>query len=175
MKTWWEAYLRLKLEKQILLGALILAAFPLALKGLWPDANLPAGEREGNERANGSTADRADTHIPKGFVLVPIEARNYEALDSILGRFGTVDLYQGDAANGVKQRLVARNVRILRAPQNPSHFAVLIPEREAERVLAESGPFTVTVKRPGSDGTEFVNTPPEASARRRRTITYDKD
>src|SRR5690349_14215407 len=29
-----------------------------------------------------------DTFIPKGFVLVPIDVQNYEALDSILGKYG---------------------------------------------------------------------------------------
>ena len=161
MKLNWRAYLHLGFEKQILIGAGVLALIPLGLNFFRPSETAPV-EAAGIEST--------DTHIPAGFVLVPIEARNSEALDSIFGRFGTVDLYQGDALTGAKQRLVARNVRMLRAPQNPSHFAVLIPESQTEAVLGEAGPFTVTVKRPGQDGTEFVK--PTLRANRKRSISY---
>ncbi len=106
--------------------------------------------------------------IPRGFVLVPIEVQNYEALDSILGRFGNVDLFQ---AGGESQKLVARNVRILRAPQNPSHFAILVTEDKAGEILKSGGVFTVIVKRPENDGTEFVNN----EKTKRRKIVYEGD
>src|SRR4051812_35626944 len=58
-----------------------------------------------------------DTLIPAGFVIIPIDVQNYESLDSLLGKFGVGDLFKGEGKNG---RLVARNIRILRAPKNPS-------------------------------------------------------
>ncbi len=103
----------------------------------------------------GPSSVSVDTHIPKGFVLIPIEVQNYEALDSILGRFGIVDLFRTDE-KGVSRQPVAVNVRLLRAPQNPSRFAVLVPESEAQQILSHSGSYAVIVKRPGQGGTEFV-------------------
>jgi hypothetical protein len=110
-----------------------------------------------------------DTLIPRGFVLVPIEVENYEALDSILGKFGFVDLFQGAADGSGKQKMVARNVRILRAPQNPSHFAILIRESETDQILGRGGSFTVIVKSSSARGTEFVKT----SKRKQRQIIYE--
>jgi hypothetical protein len=118
MKKWWILYLCLPWDKRILWAAAALSLPPIGLSLLAPSAPSTSVARE--------TAAQVDTRIPKGFVLVPIEVRNYEALDSILGPFGIVDLYQGEARDGSDQRLIARDVRILRAPKNPSHFAVLI-------------------------------------------------
>ncbi|NJL23917.1 MAG: hypothetical protein HC902_01165 [Calothrix sp. SM1_5_4] len=59
---------------------------------------------------------------------------------------------------------------MLRAPHNPSHFAVLVPEREAARILASEGSFTVTVKRPTEQGAEFTK---DKSTRPRRSIIYE--
>ena len=160
MKSWWSAYSDLTWDKQILCLAAGLALIPAAFVWLRPEP-APTPVR--------TTAGDVTTHIPKGFVLVPIEVQNYEALDSILGRFGVVDLYQGGGAEQGAQRLVARNVRMLRAPHNPSHFAVLIPDAEARGVLRQTGPFTVIVKRPLESGTEFVKEP----ARAKRSITYE--
>ncbi len=138
-------------EKKVMLYAGVLALFPLLAYAVNSTPPPPPATRH--------QPRDVDTLIPKGFVLVPIEVQNYEALDSILGRFGLVDLFQAGADNGPGQRLVARNVRILRAPQNPTHFAILIAEDEVPRVLKSGGLFTVIVKRPDQVGTEFVKNP----------------
>lgn len=161
VKLWWQIYLKQPWDKQVLLGAILLAAIPVAFTLTRP--GLPAVE------TTTGAGFQVDTHIPKGFVLIPIEVQNYEALDSILGRFGIVDLYQNEQMAGSNQRLVARNIRILRAPQNPSHFAVLVPESQAHEVLRHGGEFTVIVKRPTEHGTEFV----KDERRQRRSITYE--
>lgn len=101
------------------------------------------------------SAESVDTHIPRGFVLIPIEVHNYEALDSLFGRYGLVDLYL-PPENGASQRLVALNVRLIRAPHNPSRFAVLVPESESPKILSHGGSYVVSIKPPGSGGTEFV-------------------
>lgn len=145
-------------DKRMLLSAAVLAAMPIAFSLLRSEP-APAPVK---------TDSSADTHIPRGFVLIPIEAQNYEALDSVLGRFGVVDLYQG-VKGAADQRLVARNVRLLRAPHNPSHFAVLVPESEASHVLRQGGVFTVIVKRRSESGTEFV----KETSRGRRSIVYE--
>lgn len=160
MKKWWLAYQRLPWDKRLLWSGALIALVPISLSFAKPNESrqVPTGG-----------AGAVDTYIPKGFVLVPIEVQNYEALDSILGSFGIVDLYQAQGAEGTKLRLAARNVRLLRAPQNPMHFAVLIQETQASQVLRDGGQFTVIVKRPGTAGTEFV----EEVAHPHRSIIYD--
>jgi hypothetical protein len=97
--------------------------------------------------------DSVDTLIPAGYILIPIEVQNYESLDSLLGQYGIVDLFKGDGRDG---KLVAKNIRILRAPLNPSHFAVLAPESEASAILAQAGNFYVAIKSPNQLGTQIV-------------------
>jgi hypothetical protein len=150
-------------EKKILLYAGVLSIVPIF-------GFVLGGNREAPPVERGQPAD-VTTMIPKGFVLVPIEVQNYEALDSILGRFGIVDLFQAPTHEGSTQHLVARNVRILRAPQNPTHFAVLVMEEKVGEILRGGGLFTVIVKRPAEDGTEFVI----HDKPKRRKIVYGGD
>lgn len=157
----WSA--KLGWDKKVLLYAAVLSLVPV-LGMLLSRAPEPLPMERIESRA-------VDTMIPKGFVLVPIEVQNYEALDSILGQFGVVDLFQAGPAEGTSQTLVARNVRILRAPHNPTHFAILIVEDEVPRVLKHGGIFTVIVKRPEDVGTEFV----KSHKQKRRTIVYEGD
>lgn len=100
----------------------------------------------------------AATSIPAGYVLVPIEVANYESLDSILGQFGVVDLYVPSLDSRTPPRKVAERIKILRAPLNPSHFAVLAPEDKSASLVTHEGSFVVAVQNPNTDsGMKFVN------------------
>ncbi len=149
MKSWAEKYNRLSWESRmlILLGGI---SFLPALFSLWTPAPVEATRTE----------VRLDTHIPRGFVLIPIDVQNYEALDSILGPYGIVDLFKVGPENKAGA-LVARNVRLLRAPHNPSHFAALVPESEAPRIFDHGGSFVVVVKPLDAAGTKFVTGKPK--------------
>ena len=103
------------------------------------------------------SVEDAATYIPDGFVLVPIEVANYESLDSIMGAFGVVDLFVGSDNPKVRPRKVAERVKILRAPLNPSHFAVLVPDSESQKIVAYSGALTVVVQNPKKSGPTLVN------------------
>lgn len=163
MKSWWSQYLTLPWERKLLCTALAVALIPVAVVGLWPS---PQSEAK-SPSARGSAG--VDTYIPKGFVLIPIEVKNHEALDSLVGRFALVDLFQGSEDENAPLKPVARNVRLLRAPQNPSHFAILVPDSETDHVMRTGGAFTVTVKRQNGDGIEFVKSVKRIS----RKIVYD--
>lgn len=153
-----QRYDALSWEHKILLQAVLVSLIPFGLYFSFADSESSvAPVLEG--------VPQVDTMIPRGFVLVPVEIENYEALDSILGSFGLVDLYQGVAPAA---RLVARNVRLLRAPRNPSHFAVLVRETESDRFMQDAGAFTAIVKRPEAGGTEIV----KAKKRTQRRIVY---
>lgn len=148
-------------DRKVLLSAALLSLIPVCGSLFFSSEPPPSASR--------ARAAQVDTMIPKGFVLVPIEVQNYESLDSILGQFGIVDLLIPAGGDGQPNRLVARNVRILRAPQNPTHFAVLIRESEVPQILQQGGLFTVIVKRPEQGGTEIV----KAQAKKRRKIVYE--
>ncbi|MCB9072006.1 MAG: hypothetical protein H6623_00160 [Bdellovibrionaceae bacterium] len=99
------------------------------------------------------------TFIPDGFSLVPIEIANYQTLDSIFGSFGVVDLYVQDPLSPNYSRLVAKFVKVVRAPKNPSHFAALIPHTEINKLMRYAGPFFVVIQNSKSSGTHFENAP----------------
>jgi hypothetical protein len=152
MKNWWR---NLATETRTLIAVTFISIVAIGF------ASIRAGSTE-NMEVNTSQVKGLDTYIPKGFVLVPIEVENYEALDSILGKFGLVDLFKAKSDGGGP---IARNVRILRAPQNPSRFAVLVEESKASNILSYQGGIFVIVKPLSKAGTEFVNT--KVSVRRK--------
>lgn len=156
MKTLKDRWYKLNWEHRLLVFFTFLAFLP-AILAFWPEAS------KNNER---SAPTDVTTHIPRGFVLIPIEIQNYQALDSILGRFGVVDLFTSQGERSGKP--LARNVRLLRAPHNPSQFAALVPESQAEVILAPAAPLTAVIKHTQSAGTEIVNLKPKT----RRTIVY---
>jgi hypothetical protein len=124
---------------------------------------------------SGPTApSRLDTFIPRGFVLIPIELENYESVDSILGSYGVVDLYlSGDESIRPKRPLV-RRIKILRAPQNPSQFAVLVPEKEAPVFFQGSGQFFAAVQNPKEVGTRFESSDSlKPKTYSRRTLVFE--
>lgn len=114
-------------------------------------------------------AESFDTFIPDGFSLVPIEVSNYETLDSLLGPYGVVDLFTTPLTPKERAQRIAYRIKILRAPKNPSHFAVLVPFDEVKNILRYSGPYMVSVQNPKARGTGFEK---EAPKRRSRPIYH---
>jgi hypothetical protein len=94
-----------------------------------------------------------DTMIPKNHSLIPIEIKNSESLDSIFGNYGHVNLY---IEKGQQQVLIAKHVRLLRAPKNPSHFAVLVKDSEANYITKYDQAFYVSLSSHKNIGTVFV-------------------
>lgn len=93
------------------------------------------------------------TMIPKNHSLIPIEIKNSESLDSIFGNYGSVNLYIDKQG---KQILVAKNIKLLRAPRNPSHFAVLVKDSESIYITKYDQPFYVSISSNKNSGTVFV-------------------
>lgn len=158
----WRLYTGATWEKKTLWTAAGIASIPIFLSLVIHSEPAPP--------ATSKASAQMDTYIPKGFVLVPIDVQNYAALDSILGNFGLVDLFHPANPEHPSPRLVARNVRLLRAPQNPSHFAILIQDGKVENVLKWGSQFTVILKRPDPSGTEIV----KEAQNHKRTIVYDR-
>lgn len=87
----------------------------------------------------------ADTFIPKGYVLVPIELANFDSVSALIDQFGVIDLYAGapQSAGSIK---IASRIKMLRAPLNPQLLAVLVPEKDSSSIMKRSGPFWAVVQ-----------------------------
>lgn len=86
-----------------------------------------------------------DTIIPKGYVLVPLELENKDAISSVIQSFGIIDLFSGNPENG-RARKIANRIKLIRAPYNPNLFAALVKESLSERIMQESGPFFAVIQ-----------------------------
>jgi hypothetical protein len=115
-----------------------------------------------DKSANEAPVVTADTYIPEGFVLVPIEIQNAESLGSLIGAYAVVDLFRGPHSQRVGRRL-----RLLRAPLNPDQFAVLVSEGEVSALMAIPGPYWAVIQNPQqSKGAEI------ADSKRKSRIEY---
>jgi len=95
-----------------------------------------------------NTSKGIDTLIPRGFVLIPIQINNLSAVAPLLGDYGVVDLYKSS-------KMIAKSIKILRAPKNPEKFAVMTLEENASKILAVQGPFQIIVQNPSQRKTKF--------------------
>jgi hypothetical protein len=89
--------------------------------------------------------------IPDGYVLVPIEPINLDALDSIFENYGYVDLYRsdesGDAFRKVKRNRIATSVVLVRAPKNPRRFAVVLHESAEDTMASLNEPVFAVLRK----------------------------
>jgi hypothetical protein len=86
-----------------------------------------------------------------------------------LGTFGVVDIFTIDPNRPQSSKRIAYRVKIVRAPHNPNHFAVLVPLNDVHGILKYPGPFMVSVQNPKATGTGFE----KEKARKRSRIIYN--
>lgn len=91
----------------------------------------------------GEEAAAADTYIPPGHVLVPIQVENSEALGAVMGPFAVVDLYSEISGHS---SVIAEKVKLIRAPLNPRQFAVLVTESLSTQIMQVKFPFSVVLQ-----------------------------
>ena len=93
-----------------------------------------------------SKIETADTYIPAGHVLVPIEIENEESVSGIIGSFALVDLYtRPQQTTTTEMLLIAQKIKLIRAPLNPNQYAVLVTEAESVELLKTNPRFWVTI------------------------------
>ncbi|MDZ4082191.1 MAG: hypothetical protein U1E10_04590 [Bdellovibrionales bacterium] len=94
--------------------------------------------------------------VPDGFVLVPIEPLNFETIDALIENHAYVDLYlssgeenfiSDSSATDRRKRLIARGLPLVRAPRNPSKFAVLVKEADTAVLMRLGAPVLVVVRK----------------------------
>lgn len=103
-----------------------------------------AGQSVEKERS----PDSADTVIPAGYVLVPIQLENQDSISSLMGEFGVVNLFLSAKVTGHGRVKVGQGLKLLRAPLNPEQYAVLVPDEESGKILEAQGPFFAVLQNP---------------------------
>ena len=86
-----------------------------------------------------------DTLIPNGYALVPIELENIAAIASVIEGYGVVDIYVGKS-NARTSKKIFQKVKILRAPNNPHSYALLLPDHLSSVLLQYEGPFFAVIQ-----------------------------
>ncbi len=86
--------------------------------------------------------------IPKGHVIYPFEAVNFENVEPLLGAYNMVQVYHPQ-----KGKLLAKNIKVLRAPKDPSHLAFIVPVEIANKLAPFGLEFKVASQKE-------VNKPP---------------
>lgn len=138
-----KSWIQERPNQYLLLGIMAL----LVLAVLWPTKQKP----EVTETVE------ADTIIPAGYVLVPIELLNFEALSSLVGSYAIVDLFAPNSDPTQRPRKIGSDLRLLRAPLNPNQFAVLVPENESELIVSQATPLIAVIQnRSKSEQTKLV-------------------
>ncbi len=80
--------------------------------------------------------------IPKGHLLYPFEAANFESVEPLLDAYNMVQVYHPKTG-----RLIAKNIKVLRAPKDPSHLAFLIPVSIANKFAPFGLNFKIAVQK----------------------------
>lgn len=111
----------------------------------------------------------ADTLIPLGFTLVPIQLSNAEAISAMMGEFAIVDLFSTPELPTQKGQLIAKDIKLLRAPQQQNQFAVLISEQDTEKLFQKHGGYFAVLRNNRSRGVGKIQT---AASPNKKTITY---
>ncbi|MES2803682.1 MAG: hypothetical protein V4654_14415 [Bdellovibrionota bacterium] len=86
-----------------------------------------------------------DTLIPNGYALVPIELENIAAIASLIESYGVVDIYLGKS-NARHTKKIFQKVKILRAPNNPHAYSLLLPDHLASVLMQYDGPFFAVIQ-----------------------------
>ena len=93
-----------------------------------------------------------DTYIPAGFVLVTLQLTNSESIDSMIGPYSLVDLYATTINDGTspqrKESPIATRLRLIRAPNNPSLFGVLVSEDQPNDIRLLADPVFAVIQGP---------------------------
>ena len=114
----------------------------------------------------------ADTIIPRGHVLVPIEIANIQTVAGLIDQVGVIDLYAG-SNNQQNSFQIATRIKVLRAPLNPNQYAVLVTEAMSKEIMKYKGPFWAVVQNrqaaPMPPALTKTPAPPPTSAAREKS------
>lgn len=117
-----------------------------------------------NEEKKENPVFQVSDNIPLGFVMVPIELENYEAVSDLVTSHGVVDLYSKSGFSSIPHKF-AEAVRVVRL--QTGRFSVLIPENKVSLLLKSSLMFHAVVQNPKAQGSRIFR------PRRKRSINIE--
>ena len=132
--------------ENITLGVLLLGLVWTLFSHFLPDQTEAASQ---TDEAGETFA--MDEYLPEGYVLLPLEFENQAALEPLISSFAIVNIYQTTGEDARRGKLVAKNVKIMRAPQNPQSFAALIPENQVANMMKGPGGYYGVIQRKNPD------------------------
>lgn len=95
-----------------------------------------------------------DTFVPQGYVLVSLQLTNADSIGSMMGNYSLIDLYSvrdpNDISRKEKNLPVASHLRLIRSPNNPNLFGVLVPETAREVIRSLAFPVFGVIKNPNA-------------------------
>lgn len=80
--------------------------------------------------------------IPSGYVLLPFIAENYIETEPFLEPYNMVRVI-----NTKTGKLIARNIKLLRAPKDPSRLSFLVPENIAKKFINFGLEFKIVIQK----------------------------
>ena len=89
-----------------------------------------------------SLEENLQVMIPKGYVLYPFQASNFEVIEPLLEAYNMVKVYNSET--GV---FLAEHIKVLRAPKDPEHLAFLIPIDIANKFATLGMNFRVVLQK----------------------------
>jgi len=119
----------------------------------------------GNDpKSSQAFAQNINVMIPKDHVLFPFTAQNFNEIDAVLEAYSLVQVYDVE-----KGRLLAENIKVLRAPKSPTQLAFLIPSHIASSFMNHGMDFRLALQK-------FTNDEPRLITKKRpnlkKVVTY---
>lgn len=99
----------------------------------------------------------ADTLIPKGQVLVPVNLSNIESIAGLIDQYGVIDLY---AETDVGSNQIASRIKLIKAPLNPNQYAVMVSEHLSREIMKYKGPLWAVVQNRMNEPEPIKQIPP---------------
>lgn len=104
----------------------------------------------------GQEVVQLDNYIPEGYVLLPLEILNREALSSIISATAVIDLFSVNPQSMNPSKKIASRIKLLRTPRNPEQFAILVKESETSLILQTSGPYFAVIQNKSRGGDKLI-------------------
>lgn len=84
--------------------------------------------------------------IPEGYVLLPFIAENYIETEPFLEPYNMVRVIDARTS-----KVIARNIKLLRAPKDPSRLSFLVPENIAKKFIKFGLEFKIVIQKYNND------------------------
>jgi len=108
------------------------------------------------EKAEPETSYLSDL-IPEGYVLVPVQIINGDALSQMMDLTAYVDLYSLDIIKRRKQ-LLFKKIKIIKNPSDPISFSILLSENKGQELNFLEEPVFAVLKSRKSKTEEIKKT-----------------